>query len=70
MQEGKRLIGLAIKRGPAVYAYDESGKTLCSKSCGRDGDVMGYTGTSFAVRKGNTVTVYDWQGTKLYSKSC
>lgn len=62
------MIGSVIKEGSTIYAYDERGNQLCSKYVGSDGQLMGYTGSSFSVKEGSTVYVYDEKGNQLSSK--
>lgn len=62
------MIGSAIKEGSTIRVYDERGNQLCSKYVGSDGQLMGYTGSSFSVKEGSTVRVYDEKGNQLSSK--
>lgn len=59
------MIGTAVQKGSTVYVYDEKGHQLTYVSCGNDGQLMGYTGSSFSVKKGRTVYVYDEKGHQL-----
>ena len=61
------MIGTVLKKGSTIYAYDEKGRILCTKS---SGEILGYTGTSFSVKKGHTVYIYDEKGRILSTKSC
>lgn len=61
------MIGTVIKKGNTIYAYDEKGRTLCTKS---GDEVVGYTGTSFSVKKGKNVYIYDEKGRTLSTKHC
>lgn len=61
------MIGTVIKRGSSICVYDEKGRTLCVKT---NGEIMGYTGTTFSVKKGNSIYVYNEKGITLSVKSC
>ncbi|MBR6082623.1 MAG: hypothetical protein IKP62_06840 [Salinivirgaceae bacterium] len=61
------MIGSAVLRGQYVEVRDERGNQLCSKYVGSDGQLMGYTGSSFSVKRGQYVEVYDEKGNQLSS---
>ena len=62
------MIGSVIQKGQWVYAYDERGNQLTSVHAGSDGQLMGYTGSSFSVKKGQWVYVYNEKGNQLSSQ--
>lgn len=62
------MIGSVIQKGTCIEVYDEKGYTLCTKYVSSNGQLMGYTGSSFSVKDGNCVTVYDEKGYTLSTK--
>ncbi len=65
------MIGTAVQKGDYVYVYDEKGYQLCCVYCGSNGQLMGYTGSSFSVKKDdNYVYVYDEKGYQLSCHYC
>lgn len=59
-------IGSAVQRGSMIYAYDERGRMLWSRS----GDALhGYTGATVSIRRGAMVYTYDERGRQLSSMS-
>ncbi len=62
------MIGSVIQNGTCINVYDERGNTLCTKFVSSNGQLMGYTGSSFSVKDGSCVTVYDEKGNTLSTK--
>jgi hypothetical protein len=62
------MIGSVIEKNGYAFAYDEKGRELCNKYLGSDGQLMGYTGSSFSVKKNRYVFVYDEKGRELSNK--
>ena len=58
------MIGMAEQKGSYVYAYDERGTIIFTKS----GQLMGYTSSTVAVKQGSTTFVFDEKGTLKFTK--
>ena len=58
-------IGVAIKRGTAIFVYGTNGDVLCTKT---GDEVIGYTCKTFAIRRGKTIYVHDSTGKLMYAK--
>lgn len=52
------MIGMAEQKGSYVYAYDERGTIMFTKS----GQHMGYTSSTVAIKHGSTTYVFDEKG--------
>ena len=63
--EQNNTIGVAIKRGAAVFIYGNKGDVLCTKT---GDEVIGYTCKTFAIRRGKTIYVYDSAGKQMYTR--
>ena len=63
--EHDNTIGVAIKRGTAVFVYGTKGDVLCTKT---GDEVIGYTCKTFSIRQGKTIYVYDSTGKLMYAK--
>ncbi len=55
---------MAEQKGSYVYAYDECGTIIFTKS----GQLMGYTSSTVAVKQGSTTYVFDEKGNIKFTK--
>ena len=52
------MIGYAIQKGNRVYVYDDKNHEITN----RDGELLGFSSTSYVVKKDHQVLVYDEKG--------
>ncbi len=61
-------IASAIKKGSAVYAYDEKGHQIFCKPVGNDGELLGYTSSTLTVRRRKAAYTYNDKGHQISCK--
>ena len=59
------MISVAVQQGSVVHVYDERNSLICS----RNGELQGYTSSSFSLKVGTQVFTYDEKGNIISSHS-
>lgn len=52
------MIGYAIQKGNRVYVYDDKNHEITNK----DGELLGFSSSSYVVKKDHQINVYDEHG--------
>lgn len=52
------MIGYAIQKGNRVYVYDDKNHEITNK----DGELLGFSSSSYEVKKDHQINVYDEHG--------
>lgn len=52
------MIGYAIQKGNRVYVYDDKNNEITN----REGQLLGFSSTSYVVKNGRQTNVYDEHG--------